>query len=73
MDQTHQEGRNYARLPGHDASWTSHYTVSQQSTLSQHAHTSSESHRYPSEGIIVAGTTEGVIVIGTTEEVTLSA
>jgi len=24
----HQEGRNYARLPGHDASWTRHYTGS---------------------------------------------
>jgi hypothetical protein len=34
-DQTHQEGRNYARLPGHDALWTGHYTASQQSTLSQ--------------------------------------
>jgi hypothetical protein len=42
-DQTHQEGRSYARLPGHDASWTGHYTASQQSTPSQHAHTSSES------------------------------
>jgi hypothetical protein len=58
-DQTYQEGRNYARLPCHDASWTGHYTASQQSTLSQHAHTSSESHRYPSEGVIVASTTEG--------------
>ena len=28
----HQEGRNDARLPGHDASWTGHYTA-QQSTL----------------------------------------
>jgi hypothetical protein len=27
-DQTHQEGRNYARLPSHDASWTGYYTRS---------------------------------------------
>jgi hypothetical protein len=27
--QTHQEGRDYARLAGHDASWNGHYTVPQ--------------------------------------------
>jgi hypothetical protein len=36
-------------------------------------HTSRDSHCYPSEGVIVAGTIEGVTVVGTTEEVTLSA
>jgi hypothetical protein len=35
-------------------------------------HTSRGSHRYPSEGVIVAGTI-GVTVVGTTEGVTLSA
>jgi hypothetical protein len=36
-------------------------------------HTPRDSHRYPLEGVTVAGTTEGVNVVGTTEGVTLSA
>jgi len=29
---TQQEGRDYARLPGHDASWTGHFIVRQNTT-----------------------------------------
>jgi hypothetical protein len=35
---THQEGRDYARLPGHDVSWTGHYTAPQQSMLPSSIH-----------------------------------
>jgi len=31
---THQEGRNNAGLPGHDALWTGHYTAEQNSLSS---------------------------------------
>jgi hypothetical protein len=46
---THQEGGNYARLPGHDASWTGHY-ITQQSMLAastQPANSTSQPHDSP--------------------------